>query len=72
MLELKIGLRRFGAVEWRVRQERERLFRMQPEQRRHRVDAAKSEIARLVNAGAAAPALARPVAILLSAGIEEI
>jgi hypothetical protein len=75
MPTLRIGTRCFHADERRVAREAERMFRMSAAQRRHRVETAKTRLARAFDAGrdAADDAVAGHVAaVLLSQGISEI
>lgn len=78
MPTLKIGTRSFVVSQARVAREADAMFRrMSPAQRAHRVDAAKTALARKVGAreGAAGDQggdIRRAVAILISQGIVEI
>ncbi len=76
MPTLKIGTRNFEASNARVVRQAERMWKLSPERRAHRLEKAKTDLA---NAGdrkggdiAAAPATRRAVAIILSQGISEI
>jgi hypothetical protein len=71
MKQLIIGTRRFTADEASIGREAERLWRLSPERRGSRIEAAKNEIVRQIAAGGT-DGLRRPVAVLLSAGIREI
>jgi hypothetical protein len=68
---LQIGTRSFHADAHRVTAEAELMFRMSPEQRRYRIEAAKTKLVRAVaETGDEASAAAREaVATLLSQGI---
>jgi hypothetical protein len=70
---LQIGTRVFHADDASVAQEAERMFRLSPERRRYRVEAAKSKLVRAVEAEAEAGAAARhAAATILSQGITAI
>jgi hypothetical protein len=70
---LQIGTRTFHADEGSVAQEAERMFRLSPERRRYRLDAAKSKLVRAVAADADTGAAARhAAATILSQGITSI
>ena len=75
MAMLRIGTRVFHAADRQVLIETERMFRLSDAQRRHRVDAAKTELARIIGAerdDVAGPRIAHAAATLLSQGIAEI
>jgi hypothetical protein len=73
MPKLQIGTRSFDADRRRVVLEAERMFRLSEAQRRHRVETAKTRLARAFDAGEAHDDVARHTAIiLLSQGITEI
>ena len=70
---LTIGPRTFAVSDARRRREAERMFRMSPQRRAHRLNGAKSQLARA--AGAAAEntgAAKRAAAVILSQAIVEI
>lgn len=72
---LQIGTRTFHADAERVASEAERMFRMSPERRRHRLEAAKTKLARAIAAerGSESSAAARAAAAtILSQGIVAI
>ncbi len=76
MPELKIGTRTLTASNARVVRQAERMWKLSPERRAHRLEKAKTDLA---NAGskkggdiAALPTTKRAVAIILSQGISEI
>jgi hypothetical protein len=69
---LQIGTRTFHADAERVTSEAERMFRLSPERRRHRLEAAKTRLVRAVTTehGSEASAAARAAAAtILSQGI---
>jgi hypothetical protein len=75
MPTLQIGTRIFHADAQRVASEAERMFRMSPERRRHRLEAAKTKLVRAVASehGNEATAAARAAAAtILSQGIAAI
>jgi hypothetical protein len=73
MPTLTIGTRTFNVSDRRVSQEAERMFRLDPRRRIHRLDGAKYELARAAGAGGDdAGATKRAAAIILSQGIAEI
>ncbi|HEX7967702.1 MAG TPA: hypothetical protein VF502_05745 [Stellaceae bacterium] len=76
MPTLKIGTRTFEASNARVVRQAERMFKLSPERRAHRLEKAKTDLA---SAGskkgddlARLPATKRAVAVILSQGISEI
>jgi hypothetical protein len=71
MPTLRIGTRTFHADARRVTTEAERMFRMSPERRRHRVEAAKTKLVKAVSSkkGENAAAAREAAATLLSQGI---
>jgi hypothetical protein len=77
MPTLKIGTRTFEASNGRVVREADRMFKLSPERRAHRLEKAKTELARIGNAKGsknmeARPAAKQAAAIILSQGIYEI
>jgi hypothetical protein len=75
MRMLRIGTRTFEADEARIASEAERMFRMSPERRRYRLEAAKTRLVRAVAAehGSEAAGAARAAAAtILSQGIDAI
>ncbi len=75
--KLTIGTRSFEVSEHRVLQEAERMFKLSPERRAHRLETAKSQLARAAGGKANTameqlPATRRAVAIILSQGITAI
>jgi hypothetical protein len=75
MRTLRIGTRTFEADEARVASEAERMFRMSPERRRYRLEAAKTRLVRAVAAehgGEATGAARAAAATILSQGIDAI
>jgi hypothetical protein len=75
MATLKIGTRVFHAEDRQVMIETERMFRLTDEQRRYRLDAAKTRLARVIGAEREEVAdrrIAHAAATLLSQGIAEI
>jgi hypothetical protein len=75
MPTLSVGTRSYEVSEHRVRRQSERMFKMNAERRNHRLDRAKTQLARSArdadSDGAAATAK-EAAAILLSQGIKEI
>lgn len=74
MPTLRIGTRTFHAEAHRVTAEAERMFKMSPERRRHRVEAAKTKLVKAVGSenGDNAAAAREAAATLLSQGIVAI
>jgi hypothetical protein len=77
MSTLKIGTRRFDASDARVLCQAERMFKLSSERRAHRLEKAKTDLARAANAKGGKsmetlPATKRAVAIILSQGVNEI
>ena len=72
MPTLIIGTRRFHADDWRVARAAEKMFPLSEEQRRHRIERAKTQIARSVDAGREGEAVAEAAAALISQGITEL
>ncbi len=77
MPTLKIGTRTFEASNGRVVREADRMFKLSPERRAHRLEKAKTALARDAAAKGAKsketlPATKRAVAIILSQRISEI
>ena len=75
MSTLIVGTRTYEVSEHRVRRQAERMFKMTPDRRSHRLDGAKTRLARAArdedSAGTTAAAK-QAAAILLSQGIREI
>jgi hypothetical protein len=74
MATLTVGTRSYEVSEHRVRRQSERMFKMNAERRNHRLDRAKTQLARSARDGDSAGATAaakRAAAILLSQGIKE-
>jgi hypothetical protein len=72
---LRIGTRAFHAESGRVANEAERMFRLSPERRRHRLETAKTKLVRAIDAtenGDASAAASAAAAIILSQGIDAI
>lgn len=74
---LKIGTRSFEASEERVSREGDRMFKMNPEKRARRADAAKTRLSRAVGASGFEAdkrngAVKQATAILLCQGVREI
>ena len=75
MPTLSVGTRSYEVSEHRVRRQSERMFKMSAEQRNHRLDRAKTQLARSArdaDSDGAAAAAKQAAAILLSQGINEI
>ena len=75
MPTLSVGTRSYEVSEHRVRRQSERMFKMSAEQRNHRLDRAKTQLARSArdaDSDGAAAAAKEAAAILLSQGIEII
>ena len=75
MPALSVGTRSYEVSEHRVRRQSERMFKMSAEQRNHRLDRAKTQLARSArdaDSDGAAAAAKQAAAILLSQGINEI
>jgi hypothetical protein len=77
MSTLKIGTRTFEASNARVVREAERMFKLSPARRAHRLEKAKTDLARATDAKGGRsmevlPATKRAVAIILSQGVNEI
>ncbi len=75
MPTLSVGTRSYEVSEPRVRRQSERMFKMSAEQRNHRLDRAKTQLARSArdaDSDGAAAAAKEAAAILLSQGIEII
>jgi hypothetical protein len=75
MPTLTIGKRTYEVSEPRVTRQANRMFKMSPERRNHRVDMAKTQLARLAQESQApsiAAAEKQAAAILLSQGVAEI
>jgi hypothetical protein len=75
MPTLIIGTRRFHADRHSVERAAQRMFRMTDAQRRHRLEAAKTQLVRAVDAapdGVAPGSVRRAAATILAQGISEI
>ena len=76
MSTLKIGTRTFEASTARVVRQAERMFKLSPARRAHRLEKAKTDLARIGDAKGkdleGLPAAKRAAAIILSQGINEI
>jgi hypothetical protein len=77
MPTLKIGTRTFDASNARVVRQAERMFKLSPARRAHRLEKAKTDLARAADAKGGKTmeelqATKRAVAIILSQGINEI
>jgi hypothetical protein len=75
MPTLTLGTRAYQVSEHRVRRQSERMFKMSAERRNHRLDRAKTQLARSArdaDSDGAAAAAKEAAAILLSQGIKEI
>ena len=75
MPTLTLGTRSYEVSDDRVRRQSERMFKMNAEQRNHRLDRAKTQLARSAretDSDGAAAAAKEAAAILLSQGIKEI
>ena len=72
MPTLTIGTRRFRADAWRVARAAEKMFSLTEEQRRYRIERAKTELVRSVDAGREGEAVADAAAALISQGITEL
>ncbi len=75
MPTLKIGTRTFEASNARVVRQAERMWKLSPERRAHRLEKAKTDLAKAGGKKgdiAALPTTKRAVAIILSQGISEI
>ena len=72
---LTLGTRSYDVSEDRVRRQAERMFKMNAERRNHRLDRAKTQLARSAretDSEGAAAAAKEAAAVLLSQGIGEI
>lgn len=72
---LSVGTRSYQVSEHRVRRQSERMFKMNAERRNHRLDRAKTQLARSAreaDSDGAAAAAKEAAAILLSQGINAI
>lgn len=75
MATLKIGTRSYTASDRRITRQAVRMFKMIPEQRDHRIEAAKTQLVRSAQGSQSAGVLAaerQAAAIILSQGIKEI
>jgi len=75
MPTLILGTRSYEVSEHRVRRQSERMFKMSAEQRNHRLDRAKTQLARSAreaDSDGAAAAAKQAAAILLSQGNKEL
>ena len=75
MPTLILGTRTYEVSEHRVRRQSERMFKMSAERRNHRLDRAKTQLARSAreaDSEGAAAAAKEAAAILLSQGVKEI
>ncbi|MGO8918299.1 MAG: hypothetical protein ACLQJR_20560 [Stellaceae bacterium] len=77
MPTLTIGTRKFEASNGRIVREAERMFKLSPERRAHRLEKAKTALARAGSAKGGKsmdelPATKQAVAVILSQGIVEI
>jgi hypothetical protein len=75
MPTLSVGTRSYEVSEDRVRRQSERMFKMNAEQRNHRLDRAKTQLARSArekDSEGATAAAKEAAAVLLSQGIREI
>jgi hypothetical protein len=72
MPTLIIGTRRFHADEWRVARAAEKMFSLSEQQRRYRIERAKSRIARSIDAEREGEVVADAAAELISQGITEL
>jgi hypothetical protein len=77
MPELKIGTRSFDVSESHVVREAERMFKLSAERRAHRLERAKSDLARAggdkgIESRQQGGAVKKAAAIILSQGIKEI
>jgi hypothetical protein len=75
MATLRIGTRTFHADAGRVASEAERMFKLSPDRRRHRLEGAKTKLVRAIEAaqgGEASAAASGAAAIILSQGIDSI
>jgi hypothetical protein len=77
MRTLKIGTRTFDVHNAKVVREADRMFKLSPERRAHRLEKAKTQLARAGDAKRGKnvetlPGTNRAVAIILSQGINEI
>lgn len=74
MVILTVGTRSYEVSEDRVRRQSERMFKMNAERRNHRLDRAKTQLARAGDgeSSGATAAAKKAAAILLSQGIKEI
>ena len=75
MPTLTVGKRSYQVSEPRVTRQAVRMFKMSPEQRNHRVEAAKTQLVRAAQGSQSAGVLAaekQAAAILLSQGVTEI
>ena len=75
MPTLTVGTRSYQVSDPRVTRQAVRMFKMKPERRNHRVEAAKTQLARAAQGSQSPGVLAaekRAAAILLSQGVKEI
>ncbi|MDB5395187.1 MAG: hypothetical protein JWM91_2693 [Rhodospirillales bacterium] len=77
MLTLKIGTRSFSISETQVAHEADRMFKLSPERRAHRLERAKSQLAgaggtKAIESAEPRGTVKQAAAIILSAGVKEI
>ncbi len=75
MPALTVGTRSYAASASRIARQAVRMFKMSPERRKHRIEAAKTQLVRSAQGSQSAGTLAaekEAAAILLSQGIQEI
>jgi hypothetical protein len=77
MLTLRIGTRSFEVSKTHVALEADRMFKLSPERRAHRLERAKSQLARAggtkgIESAKPQGAVKQAAAIILSAGVSEI
>jgi hypothetical protein len=75
MPTLTVGKRSYEVSDPRVTRQAERMFKMSPERRKHRIEGAKTQLARSAQGSQSDGVLAaekRAAAILLSQGVKEI
>jgi hypothetical protein len=72
MPTLTIGTRRFHADDWRVTRAAEKMFPLSEEQRRYRIERAKTRIVRSIDAGRQDEVVEDAAAALISQGITEL
>ena len=75
MPTLTVGPRSYEVSEHQVRRESERMFKMSAERRNHRLDHAKTQLARSArdeDSDGAAAVAKKAAAVILSQGIKEI